>query len=85
MKQTIDIYSVAGNRRGEGDQVGGVAKMAMCQEIASNIYFLNAEEVVTFLTEKFGNKDFPKYVISKIKSDKLDMYGKKILPIKPSD
>ena len=52
--------------------VGGVAKVAIYQENACGTYFSNAEEVATFLTEKFENKDFPEYAISEIKSDELE-------------
>ena len=72
MKQIIGIYDVACHRKGEVDHIGGVAKLAICQEIACSTYFSNAEEVMTFLTENFWNKDFPKYVINKIKSDEFE-------------
>ena len=64
MKQIMCIYGVASHGKREVDHVDGVVKVAICQEIAHGAYFLNAGEVVTFLTEKSGNKDFPKYVIN---------------------
>ena len=53
----IYLYGVAGHGKGEDDHVGGMAKVAVRQEIARGAYFANAEEVVSFLTHKFGVKE----------------------------
>ena len=58
MKQIIGIYSVAGHRKEEVDHVGGVAMIAICQDIAFKTYFSDAEEAVTFLTEKLETRTF---------------------------
>ena len=70
--QIIRIYSVAGHGKGEVDNVGGVAKVAVRQEISRGAYFSNAAEVVSFLEEKFGEKKFPEYEIKEILPENLE-------------
>ena len=52
--------------------VGGVAKVAVHQEIACDNYFANAEEVVSFLDGKFSEKEYPRYYVKEIASEDVE-------------
>ena len=73
MRLLIYLYGVAGHGKGEVDHVGGMAKAAVPQEIARGAYFSNAEEIVSFLTHKFGVKEVPRYVIQEMLSEDVDI------------
>ena len=80
-RQVVCVYRVAGHGEGEVDHVGGVAKVAVRQDIARGSYFANAEEVVSFLHDKFGEKQFPNYHITEIPTDDLKMLRHSASPL----
>ena len=59
--------------KGEVDHVGGIAKIAIQQEIANRTLLTDAEETVAFLEKKFQYNSEPKYVIEQIHEQELQM------------
>ena len=55
-KIIIPVYSVAGHGKGEVYHVGGLAKVAIRRQIGAGSFFVNSEDMVEFLNEKFGKK-----------------------------
>ena len=65
----IRLYGIAGHGKGEVDHVGGVAKIGVRTAIASGSVFDNSKEIVSFLNEKFGKKESPRYHIREMTED----------------
>ena len=68
----IRIFSVAGHGKGEVDHVGGVAKVKVRREVAAGKKLQFADEMVQFLSEKFGEKTDPGYKFKDITPEQLE-------------
>ena len=80
MKEVISVYGIAGQGKGEVDHVGGVVKVAVCQEIARGSYFSNTAETVAFLKEKFSKSELSaQYNIKEILSEDVECFRKEVL------
>ena len=62
-KPLVRLYAVEGHGKGEVDHVGGVAKVAVRREVSSGTVFDNSKEIVTFLRDKFSDKESPRNVV----------------------
>ena len=74
-KTLIQVYGIAGHGKGEVDHVGGVAKVAIRQEISRGQLFSTVKHVCQFLQAKFqGAKNVKvKYHIREIKGECLEI------------
>ena len=54
----IRVYGIAGHGKGEVDQVGGMTKVAVRREVAAGKSFINADDIVEILEQKFPNNFF---------------------------
>ena len=70
-KTIIGIWSIARQGKGEVDHVGGIAKVAIRNDIAGGMFFRNAEEMVSHLSEKFAEKIDPCYIFKNISLEQL--------------
>ena len=68
----IRLFEIAGHGKGELDHVGGIAKVAVRQEITKGAVFSNSSEITTFLQDKFRDKEFPKYHITEITNEDIE-------------
>ena len=57
--------------KGELDHDGGVAKVAVRSSISAGSVFDNSKQIVTFLKEKFQEKESPHYHIKEMMVDDL--------------
>lgn len=56
------------------DHVGGIAKVAVRREVAAgSVVLSSSDEMVEFLTEKFKEKNHPKYYLKEIDSKRLEI------------
>ncbi|XP_066925552.1 uncharacterized protein [Clytia hemisphaerica] len=62
----VRVYGIAEHGKGEVDHVGGVAKTSVRREVANGSLFINAGDIVSFLQNKFEEKESPRYVIDEI-------------------
>ena len=58
-KQIIRIWSVAGHGKGEVYHVGGIAKVAIRNDIARGNFFSNSKDMVNCLSDKYADKITP--------------------------
>ena len=70
-KTVIRIFGIAGHGKGEVDHVGGTAKVAVRQETAAGQSYLDAAEIVEFLSHKFETSQ--PYVFKEIKAKELEI------------
>lgn len=68
----IRVFGIVGHGKQETDNVRGVAKVAVQQQIARGELFTYILEVHEFLKKKLGEKDHPKYHIHQVPTDKLE-------------
>ena len=68
----IRVFGIAGHGKGEVDHVGGVAKVAVRQEIARGYIYTKAHEICEYLHEKFGKKTAPVYHCHEMKVKQLE-------------
>ena len=66
------MFGIADHRKGEVGHVGGLAKVAIRQAVASGHLFINSNEMVGYLSNKFQEKANPTYVFKEILSKELD-------------
>ena len=60
--------------KGEVDHVGGMAKVAVRNEVAAGMVFLNSEDCISFLSEKFSSMNTNKnYAFKEIDERELDI------------
>ena len=71
-RRVIRVFGIAGHGKGEVDHVGGVAKVAVRQEVARGELFTVASEVHDFLNNKFGEKEHPPYHLYQVNTDELE-------------
>ena len=71
-KTVIRIFGIAGHGKGEVDHVGGTAKVAVRRETAAGQSYLDAAEIVEFLSHKFETSNQP-YVFREIKAKELEI------------
>lgn len=55
-KPIIRIWSVAGHGKGEVDHVGGIAKVTIRPDIASGMFFTDAEDMVCHLSSNYAER-----------------------------
>ena len=65
------IWSIAGHGKGEVDHIGGIAKVAIRQEIARGSFFANSDDMVNFLSNKYAEFKDPHYVLKNISINRL--------------
>lgn len=75
--KVIRVYGIAGHSKSEVDHVGGIAKVAVRDEVARGELFTGAREVFAFLQAKFGHKENPNYVIRNIEVQELEAERKR--------
>ena len=71
-RRVIRVFGIAGHGKGEVDHVGGVAKVAVRQEVAGGEIFTVASEVHDFLNNKFGEKEHPPYHLYQVNTAELE-------------
>jgi hypothetical protein len=71
-KSIIRIYGIASHGKGEVDHVGGLIKTCLRRSIGSGNFFHTSEEMVTYLQEKFQERNHPKYEIHEILVSELE-------------
>ena len=64
---------IAGHGKGEVDHVGGIAKISIRREIANGACIEDADDMVTFLSSKFGEKTDLNYVVNEVDPKQLDI------------
>ena len=70
----IRIFGISMHGKGEVDHVGGMAKVAVRTEVAAGQVFLNSDDCVSFLSEKFDSKYSSKnYSFKEIDERELDI------------
>ena len=74
----IRIYGVPGHGKGEVDNVGGMAKVAVRRMAAEGQSFHNAEDITSALHGKFKENTSPQYHIKEIKVQDLEIARNKI-------
>ena len=72
-QQVIHVFGVAGHGKGEVDHVGGLSKVAIHCEVAAGNQLCNSKEIVSFLTRKFGDSEYPIYVFREILVEELEV------------
>ena len=72
-KMLIRVFGIAGHGKGEVDHVGGIAKISIRREIANGACIEDADDMVTFLSSKFGEKTDPNYVVNEVDPKQLDI------------
>ena len=55
-KPIIRVWSVAGHGKGEVDHVGGIAKVTIRPDIASGMFFTDAEDMVCHLSSNYAER-----------------------------
>ena len=68
----ICIHGVASHVKNEVDAVGGITKIAIRNAVMQGKSFLNANDCIEFLKEKFEACDSPSYSIKLIDAEKLN-------------
>ena len=53
------------------DNVGGIAKVTIRQDIAGGMFFTDAEDIVCHLSSKYAERQDPKYVVKNINTERL--------------
>ena len=53
------------------DNVGGIAKVTIRQDIAGGMFFTDAEDIVCHLSSKYAERQDPKYVVKNINMERL--------------
>ena len=72
-KKVIRIFGIAGHSKGEVDHVGGLVKCAIRREIANGAFLENANDMVLFLSQKFGEQNDPNYITKENDSKQLQI------------
>ena len=72
LRMVIRIFSIANPGKGEVDYVGGLAKVAVRQEIARGQIFTTATDVNYFLQDKFAEKTSPVYHCCELSEERLE-------------
>ena len=69
----IRFYGIAGHGKGEVDHVSGITKYKVRREVAAGSKLQYSEEMVAFLSNKFGNKVNPFYTVKNVEPEQLEI------------
>ena len=81
LRMVIRIFSIANHGKDEDDHLGGLAKVAVRQEIARRQIFTTATDVNYFLQDKFAEKTSPVYHCRELSEERLEE-GRKLNAMK---